>query len=103
MIFPLPSQEGESVDPTGYLTRLSRLALIIAAATASFACGGGGGGAATDLHLSRSSVAFQALASDPASETVTVQITWSSSKVAGILIGTPPEQVLPAWLNVTAQ
>src|SRR6266568_90408 len=89
----------------GRLAGLCRLALIVAAAAALYACGGGGGGGSStmDLHLSSSSVAFAAFATDPASETKTVQITWSSPAVARIAIGTPLGQTLPGWLQVTAQ
>ncbi len=87
----------------GRLAGLCRLALIVAAAAALHACGGGSGSSTMDLHLSSSSVAFAAFATDPASETKTVQITWSSPAVAGIAIGTLPGQTLPGWLQVTAQ
>lgn len=92
----------------GRLVGVCRLALIIATVAAVSACGGGGGSSGggavtTDLHLSSSSVAFSAFASEPASETKSVQIIWSSPRVAGVAIGVPTGQTLPSWLGVSTQ
>jgi hypothetical protein len=102
-------QRENTMIASGRLVGLFRLALLILATTALFGCSGGGGGGSgsggstATLHLSASSVAFQALAADPADETINVQITWSNPAVAGVLIGTPPGQALPGWLNLTSQ
>src|SRR5258708_5382693 len=100
---------GREVPPVGSfrkgntvlaIRRLSVLGAIIILV----ACGGGGGGGgsgATDLHLSANSVGFSTLAGEGASETKSVQIIWSSPRVAGIAVGTLPGQTLPAWLGVS--
>ncbi|MGB5080763.1 MAG: IPT/TIG domain-containing protein [Burkholderiales bacterium] len=93
---------------SGRLVGPCRLALAISAITALFACSGGGGEGggsgttATDLHLSSSSVSFSAFAGEFASETKTIQISWSNPRVAGIAVATLPGQSLPAWLGVSA-
>lgn len=62
-------------------------------------CGGGGGGG-SDLTLSSGSVAFRALSGDPVAEDRPIQISWSGGSVASVLVGVPPGQALPGWLDV---
>ena len=45
-------------------------------------------------------MSFSAFPNEPSSDTKTLQITWSSSRVAGIVVGTPVGQSLPSWLQV---
>ena len=89
------------------LAGFGKFASVVVAAAALFGCGGGGGGggggsggSGTGFSLSRSSVTFQALASDPLAETINVQASWTSSAVAIIAVGVPPGQSLPSWLDL---
>jgi hypothetical protein len=83
-----------------------RLSLLLGLLGLMAGCGGGGGGGGggngTSLTLSASTVTFEAFPSEPATETKTLQVSWTGSRVAGFVVGTLPGQTLPGWLDVTA-
>jgi len=79
------------------------LALVLSA------CGGGGGGGdngtpnngnSKNLTLSASSVSLATFPNDFNPVTQSIQVSWTSSKVAGFVIGTLPGQNVPVWLSV---
>jgi len=76
-----------------------RLGVLLAASCLLASCGGESG---SGLTLSSSSVAFRALAPDMVADSREIQISWGDNfAVAGVIVGVPPGQSLPGWLDVS--
>ena len=80
-------------------------------AIALSACGGGGGGGGSSaggnsgtgtlLTVSASSLDFTANRGETAPEDQSFTVRWTDPSVAGFVIGTPPGESVPTWLDVT--
>ncbi len=83
---------------------LSMVVLLSAAA-----CGGGGGGGGDtgsqfsgDLRVTVTAIDFSATRLGPAPASQRFNIIWSNPDVFRVVIGVPPGQTLPSWLDISA-
>jgi len=87
-----------------------RAGLVLIASLLASCGGGGGGGGGNDngsgndnkLTLSANSVSCANFQNDFNSVSQDVRVSWSSSKVAGLVVGTLPGQDVPSWLSAEA-
>lgn len=63
--------------------------------------GGGGGGSADGVHVNTSAISFAAEYNGALPSSKSYSITWSNPNIAGVLIGVPPNETVPNWINIS--
>lgn len=84
------------------IIRFCRTSLLFFACLALVACGGGGGGgdsSSSNLTVSSSSVTFTTFSGASLPPSQSVELSWNNSQVAGLVVGYPPGEQEPTWLN----
>lgn len=88
-----------------------RLVLLSIVTLSIAACGGGGGGggnggggggnSGSTLSVSVGSINIAANRGDALPSAQVFTVSWTGSRVAGFVIGVPPGETTPPWLNIT--
>jgi len=66
-------------------------------------CGGGGGGGViggSGLSVNTSAISFNAIQNGARPASQTYSISWTGANVAQVIVGVPPNETIPSWVNV---
>jgi len=80
-----------------------RAAFLLLGLLALAGCGGGGGGggSAKDLSINTSAINFSVEEKGTLPAVQSFDISWTKSNVAAVLVGVPPSESVPSWIDLS--